>query len=146
MLQSLTTVAYSFPGLPLTPRRGVLYHCLIASSPIACTQEEYGALVLTDSVNPSLHVNFDDFYGHLPDAGLQLRGMQLSAADLHLFSLADYHVITSTSGFGKVGALIGHKSRDSDSRIYAVDRERARDCEAARPDSMAQLAQLWSGL
>ena len=70
------------------------------------------------------------------------QSIQFAAAQLHLFSMADYHIITPNSGFGLLGAWLSNSWHN----IYSVSSKTERSCGQFDYDRLDLLAVHWAGV
>jgi hypothetical protein len=126
---------------------------------------KYGDMLLTDTETLPSHWIYLTRNGNKNHTWNQLLiSMKQSVIDMYLFSLMDYQIITTESGYGKVGSLIGSRNIDQlktiiDASIakqyvlydymlvYMIDKyqQETKYCHSNHPDNIEKLYS-WSGL
>lgn len=72
--------------------------------------------------------------------------LQTAAADFHLFSMADYHVISERSGFGQKASFLNKKSK-RDHIFYPTGAANiSLKCSVLHPTPPGVVAKTWSGV
>jgi hypothetical protein len=91
-------------------------------------------------------VNYDaKKKGRRPTCEISQEGFQTAAAEWWMIGLADYHVITMHSGYGRTGAF---RTLNKET-IYTIDREptfNAQVCDRANASQLESLMYDWAGI
>eukprot|EP01041_Mallomonas_annulata_P002445 gene2445-4739_t len=128
----------------LSPTTKFVYFLISDSKKLRMlSKEKYGDILLTDTQLPvPLHTNCEPF-GNCSVENVR-RALTGAAAELHLFSLADVHIVSSQSGFGLLGAMIKKSNKHT---IFSVDplAPRQKACQVGHGDDMNVLTEEWSG-
>lgn len=101
--------------------------------------EQFGAKLLTDTERKAVH---PDCTSNNPRECQSVElAMVHAMGQLFTFSMADYHIVTRNSGFGRLGAwMSGHWDN-----IYELTNADS-TCEPSQPTSAAASAATWAGV
>lgn len=85
----------------------------------------------------------EEIFKHSQNASVSVEGFRLAAAEWYLMSFADYHVITTNSGFGRSAAMLAGKPGS----IYSIANGSApAACGPAQYSTIGSLGKVWSGI
>eukprot|EP01041_Mallomonas_annulata_P010192 gene10192-21239_t len=107
-------------------------------------KEKYEDRMITDTTSEPLHIDCTKNPNCTEESNRS--ALRVAASDLMLLSLADVHIITSSSGFGVIASMMKTSTNHS---IFRVDRFRGRsdeDCQLGREDTLESVTQDWSGI
>ena len=122
------------------PGQPVLYYLISDSIGLRrLAKTKLGDKLLTDVDTPSEHVAC--IGGGSCDTGEQVSALRRAVGDLISFSMANYHVYTKSSGFGRLGSWMSFAWHHQ----YAIDGS-ARDCGMEMYDDLRHDARTWSGV
>ena len=131
-----------------TPGQSIRYFFISDSLELRkAAKEFYKEKLITNLEDEPMHVNC---YLHNPAKCDKTHvGFRNAVADMYLFSLNDFHVVSKTSGFGALGAWmspISHRDPSIGRRhIYRIKGSTKRTCGISDTDSVAQISLDWAG-
>lgn len=124
-----------------TPGQKVIWYLISDSVALRrAAREKYGDKVLTDDRMRPAHLDCE-INGQKCDAESVKYVLRSAVAEMLLFSLTDYQVITFGSGFGRAGAFLSPHWR----RIYTVEHA-PRTCGRFEYDSLETVATDYAGI
>lgn len=147
----------------LHPDQRVIWYLISESKSIRLwAKQQYEDKIITDTdkdpvhsdcgrhhnINKRKHEEFIRFVRACNRDSVLAYSIQRAAADIHAFSLADYHIITEESGFGKIAAL---SKLTEEHKIYQMCRHLRGGCITScgrdQPyTSFQKLATEWAGI
>jgi hypothetical protein len=127
--------AFALPG------QAVVWYVMSDSLALRqAAKEKFGEKVLTDLGTKVVH---PDCKTHNPEAcsvGAMNLSMQHSLGQLFTFSLADYHIYTRDSGFGRLGAWASGKRAN----LFELPPGEKETCDPHKPTTHGQSADTWA--
>ena len=106
----------------------------------------YGEKLLTDAKSPAVHTECASHNASTCTRSVMKKAFQSVAADLHVLSKAQYHVVTSSGGPGQMGAWLSGEV--SHPHTYVLEHEpprKARPCSPEEAVPYERLSEIWSG-
>ena len=124
-----------------SPGQRVIYFLMSDSITVRqAAKVRLGEKLFTDTQMPSLHIGCVD--GGSCQAERQIKALRLAVGDMLSFSMADYHVYSDNSGFGRMAAWRSHTWHHQ----YAIKGGTSRSCGINDYDDLRRDARAWSGV
>uniref|UniRef100_A0A383WNK2 Uncharacterized protein n=1 Tax=Tetradesmus obliquus TaxID=3088 RepID=A0A383WNK2_TETOB len=102
-------------------------------------KNKFGAKVMTDLSTKIVHPDCKTHNPRACQSNAMGRSMQDSIGQLFTYSLADYHIHTSLSGFGRLGAWASGKYNN----LFEIENDK-QECDPRKPTPHHQSADTWS--